>query len=271
VIDSKKAARLRHKVKTGNKLSAANQRALDEYEAARTAKAEGKEPDPAAPESEVKTEKTEIHETPPPVDSAPPPPVNEAPPPVPPEPAVKVAGAKSGDWRDKWRAQVSFSGDGRQMLCEQIGMSIVEGLSALRDETAKVVSPKTPDPRALAGMFVLAMDDLLPERAKLTPKIGAAVVTIGTVGERYYHADKIAEFMKTDPEHQAWLRKQAERERNEQEQRKAHEAETATPIVTPSGKPTHPEPATPPPPVNGYTPPKTTRAIPLSEDPDALI
>jgi len=186
-----------------------------------------------------------------PADTPPPPPNVEPPPRVadaPTPPPGAAAGGASKDWRQKWRDQIHFSGDGRQMLCEGIGNSIVEGLAALREETAKVTTPRTPDPRALAGMFVLALDELLPERAKMTPKIGASVVTIGTIAERYYHAEAIKEFLKTDPTHQEWLRKQAERERTEQEQRAAHEAEVKanTPPVQYAEPPRNTEP-----PVNG--------------------
>jgi len=161
-------------------------------------------------------------------------------------PAVAAAGAPkaTGDWRDKWRAQIHYSGDGRQMLCESIGSSIVEGLGALRDETSKVTTPKTPDPRAMAGLFILALDELLPERAKLTPKIGAAALMVGTIGERYYHAKKIEEFLKTDPDHREWLRKQAERERAEQTQRAQHEAEVAA-ASSPPQQPQYAEPPQP--------------------------
>ncbi len=247
MINAKQAARLRHKLKTSGRLHAKGQASLDEYDAMRAGKAQTAAPGEPKP-GEVPVADPGREDPPPPPNGEPIPGVEPPPPVAPPPPSSesRSSGGKVGDWRDKWRGQIHYSGDGRQMLCEGIGMSLVEGLAALRDETAKVATPRTPDPRALAGMFVLAMDDLLPERARMTPKVGAALLAAGTIVERYYYAEQIKEFLKTDPEHIAWAKKQAERERTEQEHRAAHNAEAAGAEAPPPPPAQYADPTPPP-------------------------
>lgn len=248
MIDSKKAARLRAKVRAGKGLSPTNKRLLEEYDSHR---AEVKESAPAP----------EGGEQAPPADreqgaAPPPPPVDpnvEPPPPVKDAPTSSGATSSGGnDWREKWRKEVRFSDDGRQMLCESIALSIVEGLGALCDEMKKAgVEPRI-DPRTIAGIYVLAIDDILPVKARLTPRIGAVIATSAVVGQRYYHHKAITEALAKDPAHQEWLRKQAERQAAEQAQRAAHDAETA-PKPAPEAPPQYAAPPPPPepPPVNG--------------------
>ena len=186
---------------------------------------------------------------------------------------------KAGDWREKWRKEIHFADDGRQMLCEMLGGSAVEALGAMCDEMKKAgIQPKV-DPRKLMGLYVLALDEVLPARARMSPKVGAVVATTVVVGQRYYYAKEIAEALKNDPEHQEWIRKQAERERTEQAQRAAHDAEAkagtdagakaATPSVQYAEAPAPPsEPA-----VNGTAIIRRPepRRIPLADDPEALF
>jgi hypothetical protein len=266
VIDSTKAARLRAKVRAGKGLSPSNKRLLEEYDSHR-AEVKGAAPAPGQPkpggEQAPPADREQGAPPPPPVDPSvePPPPVRDA-------PTSAAAGSPGGgsDWREKWRKEVRFSDDGRQMLCESIALSIVEGLGALCDEMKKAgVEPRI-DPRTIAGIYVLAIDDLLPAKARLTPRIGAVIATSAVVGQRYYHHKAITEALAKDPAHQEWLRKQAERQQQEQAQRAAHDAETAPPPA-PEAPPQYAAPPPPPEPpkVNGtaimVTPKVRARAV----------
>ncbi len=279
MITSKQAARLRDKKRAGKNLTPANERKLADYEAMR-ARAKSGDPAPGdqPPGDQPPGEPAPAGGEPAPAQdakpAAPPPPIPDLEPP----PAVKdpprATATTGGDWRDTYRKQIHFQGDGRQMLCEQIGMSIVEGLSALRSETAKVTTPKTPDPKLLAGMFILAIDDLLPERARMTPRIGAAVITGGTIVERFYHSKAILEVLKNDPEHIEWLRQQKQREHDEQAARAAHDAEVAAAAasVAQPEQPKYAEPAQQeaPPPTNGVKRSSRARAQPIEVDHEPL-
>lgn len=246
MITSKQAARLRSKKRAGKGLTPENERKLAEYDAlgprkvGRPASAEEPDepsttPDPV-PEQEAVPEQTAVQ----PDAVLPPPPPPEVPPRVDipkSTPANTNASAKSEDWREKWRKQIHFSDDGRQMICEQLAQHTVDALGALVDDMKKADVAPLIDPRAIVGMYVLAFDELLPARARLTPKIGAVLATTATVGQRAYHHKKITDALKDDPEVKEWKRQQAEREAKEQAQRAAHNAETEK---TASGEPVAP-------------------------------
>lgn len=291
MITSKQAARLRHRLKKDGRLPVEKQRQLDEYEAAKDqprptgdpAPQEdrpGGEPQPGpAPDPAAAPASDPVDPGPMP-NVEPPPRVADAPTPKQEE---RSKGKASGDWRDRWRDHMHFSGDGRATLCEGFGDAITEGLGALCDEMRKAGIEPRIDPRVpfVKAMYVLALDELLPERARLTPKIGAAVATVTVIGQRYYYAEQIAEYLKKDPEHQEWLRKQAEREKAERKHAEAHADEVKkAEAAAAEAKPSEPKfadapvDAVKPEAVNGTAimvrPEPRARKIPLEDDPDAL-
>lgn len=285
-LTSSQAARIRWEIKTGTKnVSVKRRAALADYDAGVRADPEVKADD-AAPDDTAAAKDAAPDPAPAP-EPEPDSPPNVEPPPRVADVPVNVAGGTakaSNDWREKHRTAIAFTGDGRQMFCESIGDMIVQGLGALRDETGKVTNPKVPDPRidAMRSLFVLAIDDIAPDRARLTPRVGAALVTIGTLGERAYHAKKIAEYLKTSPDHQAWLRKQGERERAEadlqrdQAERAAREAgaRDARADMEAEAKPQYAEPPPPPAQTNGVHAPPPQRTAPAAaqkSDPDDVL
>lgn len=283
-LTSGQAARIRWEIKSGTKnVSVKRRAALADYDAG--VRAEEAKPDDAQPDDTAKDAASADRPAPEPEASPEPDlPPNVEPPPRVADAPVNVAGAKAGttgDWRDKHRAAINFAGDGRQMLCEAVGKSLTAALGALFDETSKVTSPKVPDPRLFESMFILALDDVLPDRAKLTPKVGAAVVMTATLVERGWHAKKIAEYLKTSPDHQAWLKKQAERERAEADlQREAvarangeAHAQASNPGAVKEAAPQYAEPPLPPEQTNGVHAPPPQRAAPAAQkaDPDDVL
>lgn len=210
---------------------------------AATEGAAGKTEDPPSPDPEPAA----------PGKSAEPPPPVEAPPRVMPSKPIEVT--HGADWRAKHRAAVNFSGDGRQMLCESLADAWADGLGALVDDMRKAgiepfakIDPRMPNMKSIA---VLAFDELLPEKAKLSPKVGLLVITTATIGKRAYHHKAITAALKNDPATIEWQKKQAEREAADRathaaraEQAKAAEA----PPVQYAEPPPAPEPERP---VNG--------------------
>jgi hypothetical protein len=227
-------------------------------------------------------DQTEVPHVPRTEPSASPPPANpdlEAAPRVAPNVAAQDA---PSDWRTPHRNRCKFSDDGRQMLCESIADAWADGLGALVDDMKKagMDAPMGLDPRLpnIKSMAVLAFDELLPDRARLTPKVATIIITTAVVGKRAIKHKAITEALKTDPDTIAWKKKQAEREAKEQLERAAHDAEVAAANATPAAppaQPTHaepPPPPEPPPPANGARPKsgqpfsgRSTRAKPIDD------
>lgn len=123
------------------------------------------------------------------------------------------------------------------------------------------------DPRLppLQSMAVLAFDELLPEKVRMTPRIGLLAITTATVAQRAYHNKSIAEALKDDPEtieYRNKLKKEQERrEAHEQLARDKHEREQAEVAAANAPQYAEPPPAPPseaptvkvPRPVNGHT------------------
>lgn len=180
-------------------------------------------------------------------DPAPPPPPIEAPPRVAPVAHHVIASSPTGDWRAKHRAQIQFSGDGRQMLCESLAEQWALALGALVDDMAKAgiapiagIDPRLPQVKSLA---TLAFDELLPEKAKLSPKIGLVVVTTATIGKRAYHHKAITEALKKDPATVEWQRKQEEREAADKAAHAARAEQAKQATAQPEPKYAEPAPA----------------------------
>lgn len=247
-ITAQQASKIRYELKLGKrKVSPARIAALAEYDRARAAAAPAATPDasgagddrpagePSAAGDEAKASSPTSAPAADPGPLPPPPPPPLEPPPHVKDPPRAASSPSSGDWRDAYRKEINFSGDGRQMLCEMVGNSWIEALAGLQAETALVVAAqKTPDVKQMRAVFILAVDDLLPDRARMTPKIGAALVSTGVIVERFVHSKKILAHPKTTKY------SPAERERKEQEQRAAHEAEVR---ATHANEPPPPETA----------------------------
>jgi hypothetical protein len=258
------AANLRRKVKRGKELSADERSWLEGWEARVAAMPPGRPPGSGKSASDDDKDSQSGGESQPegggekpgngsPSPAEPPPPANvaaDAPPIEPPPPVAKPAApqadGKAGDWRAAHRKAIGFSDDGRQMICEQLAGHLTNGLGALCDDMKKAGIDPLVDPRVLRSLYVLALDDILPDRAKLTPKVGAALATITVVGQRAYHHKKITEALKDDPDVIAWKKAQAEREAKEQMARVAHEAEVKAGATVKQEAPKYAEPPEPP-------------------------
>jgi len=253
------AANLRRKIKRGKELTSEERDWLDKREAYVASQPKGRPPGSAADGdndsqsgSESKPEgggdnPDQAH----PLPSDTPPPAISPPPPLEAAPVVKTNAPASegskGDWRSVHRDRCKFSDDGRQMLCESLADAWSDALGALVDDMRKagMEAPLGLDPRIpnIKSMAVLAFDELLPDRARLTPKVATIIVTTAVVGKRAMKHKAITEALKTDPETLAWKKKQAEREARDQELRAAKAAEVkAGETPKPPAEPTHAEP-----------------------------
>lgn len=124
-------------------------------------------------------------------------------------------GASGEPWQAKYRKTAASSGgmDGREMLCTFIGSQWRDVLKAMETDLALVgVAPVIPAD-ALYSVIVIALDQLLPDKARLTPPIAAAVGTTITTGQRFRHHKKIVEAQKHDPSIQEYKRKAEEAEK----------------------------------------------------------
>lgn len=259
------AQRLRKREKRGKEMSDEDRQWLTAWEARVAAMPKGRPPKDSQSAAETpadggdgKTGNDVPQDDAKPADPSPPanatePPPLEAPPKVAAVPVAAVAGA---DWRDEHRRRTAFTGDGRKMLCESVADAWATGLGALVDDMVKAgkAPPLGLDPRLpqIKSMAVLAFDELLPERAKLSPKVALLVVTTTTIGARVVHNKAIAEALKDDPDTIAWRKEQEKREAKEHMQavRHADEVAAAAPPPPKVADPT-PPPAAAESPING--------------------
>jgi hypothetical protein len=169
-------------------------------------------------------------------------------------PRTETSGAGGGgkDWRDKYRASGFVVDDGREMLCLQIANAMIGAVDAMNSDMKKagidpILESMGVTTRQLLPVYVLAWDEILPAKARMTPKIGMMVTSATVAGQRYYHHKKITAALKTDPETLEWKKKQAEREAREQAQRAANvEAQKSEgKVVQFAAPPPPPEPEAP--------------------------
>jgi hypothetical protein len=268
--DRDRAARLRKRVKRGGKLEGADADWMAAWEAHVASMPKGRPPktdQQSAPETGAEGGGDKASSAPPDLSAGAAPPPADTTPPLEPPPRVAApppAASAAGDWRDAHRKRVNMSEDGRQMLCEMLAEQITDGLGALVDEMKRAEVTPMIDPRLVKSLYVLALDEIMPQRARMTPKLGAVLVTTATVGQRFYHHKKITEALKDDPDVIAWKREQAAREAKEQAQRAANQAEVAKakeppPEVKYAEPP--PPPDEPPPTLNGRR-----KRVPLTQD-----
>lgn len=268
MITSKQAARLRHKRKSGETISAKANRELDEYEAMRVNRAAAivsdatsEAGDPPAPAPEVA-----------PPDS--PPDVPQAAPEAPPVVKLETPQTASGgvSWQDKYKKQMAVAGmDGREALCVFIGSQWVSALEAMEADLALVnIEPVIPA-KALFPVIVIALDQLLPDRARLTPPIAAAVGSSVTAVQRFKHHKKIVEAQKKDPSIQEYKRKQAEEaEAKARAERVAKAAEAGIKSVPDEPiKTAEPPPSSPPPSIDHTPSSKPTSSS--SDEPNVAV
>lgn len=185
----------------------------------------------------------------------------------------------SNDWRAKYRRSGVATDNGREMICTFAADQLLTVLCAMADDLAKAGVKPVLDPRlqfppnhpragelAMRDMFVLAFDDVLPDRARLTPPVAMAAAATSTTVQRFWHRKRIAEVEKHDPDVQAYQErirteqaaKRAEHERAQADAAKA-KAEASKPKAQPAGPPVsevaHPAPPPAPPPelpINGH-------------------
>ncbi len=177
---------------------------------------EGEPPQPAAqpapPEADT-----------PPVDAPKPPPVPPAafpaagplprPPKVAPapEPEAKASPghAPTGRWQDKWRAK--DGGDGRESTCEGIADQVIGVLKLMADQIKMAGVDPILDPESLRACWVITIDQVLPERVRMTPQMKAVGGSTALLVQRFMKRKEIADAMKVAEDrakHDEFRRKQ---------------------------------------------------------------
>jgi hypothetical protein len=245
VITSKQAARMRHKQKHG-KLGAAGKAKLDEYDAAR---ARGdKPPSSSSPTNDQQSAPETVAEagavnSPPGAPSSPegaapaaePLPTPEAPPKVKIETASSSSSSSGGAWQDKYRKVLAgASADGREMLCTMLAGQFLAVMDNLATDIRSIPG-KQPviDPKELYPLYVLGFDQLLPDRARLTPGTAAVVGSGAIVAQRVMLHKEITAAQKQDPNIQKWKREQAEAEAKAKAERAERVAKAAEQGIKP--------------------------------------
>lgn len=140
---------------------------------------------------------------------------------------TQSAGGSGEAWQAKYKKTAASAGgmDGREMLCTFIGSQWRDALKAMEADLALVgVAPVIPAD-SLYPVIVIALDQLLPDKARLTPPIAAAVATTITTGQRFRHHKKIVEAQKHDPSIQEYKRKAEEAEKAARAERVAKAAQ----------------------------------------------
>lgn len=243
---SRRASKLREKVKEGRPLTADEKEWLAAYElakssevAARVDAVTGKESAVEDPQPGTEADPTEgVDDKPDDIEpeaeatkiEAPPPPPTAPPLPRPPrveraseaDDDAKASKKKAASWRAKYE---SDAGDGREETCKYVADQWHGALRALADQIkASGVDPIV-DPDKLYGAIILTVDEVMPAQVRLSPRARALAGTTAIVVHRFVRRKEIAEIQKTETdrkEHQKW---QAERIKNKE--RTEAEADTA--------------------------------------------
>jgi hypothetical protein len=154
------------------------------------------------------------------------------------------------------------------MVCEVIGNGWVDALEAMAVDMRKAGIDPILDPKQMRGMIILAVDEILPARVKMTPRVGALIGTTVVIGQRYANHKKIVAAQKNDPDIAAYKRKQAEREASER-------TEAKPPIdITPAPAPEYAAPPpvdAPAPTINGTGSSMVVTRRSRPEDPGDLL
>lgn len=236
VVRSRRASKLRERLKLGVKITDDDREWLAAYEAAKIAEVaersaaplprDDDEPASPAPPSD--------DATPPPVGDVPTAPIEDAPPPPPPDvdplpppraPPLprpprpdrderqdkKADGGKPrGDWRAKYND--GDASDGRETTCKIVADQWHGALKMLAEQIkASGVDPIV-DPDKLYGAIVLTVDEIMPDHVRLSPRARALAGTTAIVVHRFVRRKEIAESIakaKGREEHQKWQMEQA--------------------------------------------------------------
>lgn len=214
---SRRASKLRDKLKRTGAITDDEREWLDAYEAAKGNVDDiDAPPDDAPPVVEAVPPTDDVAPPPAAADDVAAPPVVAAElpkaPPLPRPPRIERAsddddgGKKKGGkgWRAKYEDDDS---DGREATCKAVADQWHGGLKVLADQIkASGVDPIV-DPDRLYGAIILTVDEIMPDHVRLSPRARAVAGTTAIVVHRFIRRKEIAENQKRDSErkeHQQW-------------------------------------------------------------------
>jgi hypothetical protein len=202
-----RAKYLRVKVRDGKDLSDEETSWLNAYDveiaqrassAAPAEPAEGAAPEETETSDEVTDETTPI-EKPPMAPKPPPPPRVPLPPagalPPPPKTSAKTPDAERAEGEGPWQAKYrrGAGGVGRETTVTQLADQWVNVLKLMAAQTKMAGVDPIIDPESLRNAIVLTLDNVLPDKVKVTPEMMAVGGSTAIVAQRFFRRKEIAE------------------------------------------------------------------------------